>query len=141
MASRHKGRILALLGLYQREIASTPAEEILSYKWYEKPITENEKELGTFIINGVLKNWETIDRIIKTYSRNRAFDQISVINKCTLRLSIYSLINMKDIPARITINEALELTREYESEESVGFVNGILDSIFKDYVLNSVEEE
>jgi transcription antitermination protein NusB len=141
MASRHKGRILALLGLYQREIASTPAEEILSYKWYEKPITENEKELGTFIINGVLKNWETIDRIIKTYSRNRAFDQISVINKCILRLSIYSLINMKDIPARITINEALELTREYESEESVGFVNGILDSIFKDYVLNSVEEE
>ncbi len=141
MASRHKGRILALLGLYQREIASTPTEEILSYKWYEKPITENEKELGTFIINGVLKNWETIDRIIKTYSRNRAFDQISVINKCILRLSIYSLINMKDIPARITINEALELTREYESEESVGFVNGILDSIFKDYVLNSVEEE
>jgi N utilization substance protein B len=141
MASRHKGRILALLGLYQREIASTPAEEILSYKWYEKPITENERELGTFIINGVLKNWETIDRIIKTYSRNRAFDQISVINKCILRLSIYSLINMKDIPARITINEALELTREYESEESVGFVNGILDSIFKDYVLNSVEEE
>ena len=141
MASRHKGRILALLGLYQREIASTPTEEILSYKWYEKPITENEKELGTFIINGVLKNWETIDRIIKTYSRNRAFDQISVINKCNLRLSIYSLINMKDIPARITINEALELTREYESEESVGFVNGILDSIFKDYVLNSVEEE
>jgi len=133
MASRHKGRILALLGLYQREIASTPTEEILSYKWYEKPITENEKELGTFIINGVLKNWETIDRIIKTYSRNRAFDQISVINKCILRLSIYSLINMKDIPARITINEALELTREYESEESVGFVNGILDSIFKDY--------
>jgi N utilization substance protein B len=141
MASRHKGRILALLGLYQREIASTPAEEILSYKWYEKPITENERELGTFIINGVLKNWETIDKIIKTYSRNRAFDQISVINKCILRLSIYSLINMKDIPARITINEALELTREYESEESVGFVNGILDSIFKDYVLNSVEEE
>jgi N utilization substance protein B len=141
MASRHKGRILALLGLYQREIASTPAEEILSYEWYEKPITENERELGTFIINGVLKNWETIDRIIKTYSRNRAFDQISVINKCILRLSIYSLINMKDIPARITINEALELTREYESEESVGFVNGILDSIFKDYVLNSVEEE
>jgi len=141
MASRHKGRILALLGLYQREIASTSTEEILSYTWYEKPITENEKELGTFIINGVLKNCEKIDRIIKTYSRNRAFDQISVINKCTLRLSIYSLINMKDIPARITINEALELTREYESEESVGFVNGILDSIFKDYVLNSVEEE
>jgi N utilization substance protein B len=141
MASRHKGRVLALLGVYQREIASTPPEEILSFRWYEKPITENEKELGTFIINGVLKNWETIDRIIKTYSRNRAFDQISVINKCILRLSIYSLINMKQIPARITINEALELTREYESEESVGFVNGILDSIFKDYVLNSVEEE
>jgi transcription antitermination protein NusB len=88
-----------------------------------------------------LKNWETIDKIIKTYIRNRAFDQISVINRCILRLSIYSMINMKETPAKITINEAIELTREYESEESVGFVNGILDSIFKDYVLNSVEEE
>jgi N utilization substance protein B len=141
MASRHKGRILSLLAIYQREIANNPIDEILSFKWYEKPITSDEKELATVIINGVLKNWETIDKIIKTYIRNRAFDQVSVINRCILRLSIYCLINMKETPAKITINEAIELTREYESEESVSFINGILDSIYKDYVLNTVEEE
>ena len=140
MASRHKGRILALLGLYQREIASTPPDEILSFKWYEKTISEEQKLLATQLINGVLKNWDSIDRIIETYSKNRTFDQISVINRCILRLSIYSLINMKDTPVRVTINEAIELTREYESGESVSFINGILDSVYKDYVLNSVEE-
>jgi transcription antitermination protein NusB len=141
MASRHKGRILSLLAIYQREIANTTEDDLLSFKWYEKGISIEEKDLASTIIIGVLKNWETIDKIIKTYIRNRAFDQVSVINRCILRLSIYCLINMKEIPARITINEAIELTREYESEESVSFINGILDSIYKDNVLNTVEEE
>jgi transcription antitermination protein NusB len=141
MASRHKSRILSLLAIYQREIANTTEVDLLSFTWYEKVISSEEKELASTIIIGVLKNWETIDKIIKTYIRNRAFDQVSVINRCILRLSIYCLINMKEIPARITINEAIELTREYESEESVSFINGILDSIYKDYVLNTVEEE
>lgn len=141
MASRHKGRILSLLAIYQREIANTSEFDLLSFNWYEKGISSEEKELASTIIIGVLKNWETIDKIIKTYIRNRAFDQVSVINRCILRLSIYCLINMKEVPAKITINEAIELTREYESEESVSFINGILDSIYKDYVLNTVEEE
>jgi len=141
MASRHKGRILALLGLYQWEIAQNTPEEILSFKWYEKPINDDQKALATRIINGVLKNWETFDTIIKTYSKNRAFDQISIINRCILRLSIYSLVNMKEIPAKVTINEAIELTREYESGESVSFINGILDAVYKDYVLNLVEDD
>ena len=141
MASRHKSRILSLLAIYQREIANTTEVDLLSFTWYEKVISSEEKELASTIIIGVLKNWETIDKIIKTYIRNRAFDQVSVINRCILRLSIYCLINMKEIPVRITINEAIELTREYESEESVSFINGILDSIYKDYVLNTVEEE
>jgi len=48
---------------------------------------------------------------------------------------------MKEIPAKVTINEAIELTREYESGESVSFINGILDAVFKDYVLNLVEDD
>lgn len=130
--ARHKARIAALQGLYQYELAKNPLEEILSLQWYEKPLNPEEKELTRKLITGVVKNWDTLDNIIRTYSLNRDLDQISIVNRCVLRLSIYALVNMKEIPARITINEALELTREFESEESVSFVNGILNNVYKD---------
>ncbi|MCX7999181.1 MAG: transcription antitermination factor NusB [Leptospiraceae bacterium] len=130
--ARHKARIAALQGLYQYELAKNPIEEILSLKWYEKPLNLEEKELAIKLINGVVKNWDTLDNIIRAYSINRDLDQISIVNRCILRLSIYALINMKEIPVRITINEALELTREFESEESVSFINGILNAVYKD---------
>jgi hypothetical protein len=55
MASRHKGRILSLLAIYQREIASTSEGDLLSFNWYEKGISLEEKDLASTIIIGVLK--------------------------------------------------------------------------------------
>jgi transcription antitermination protein NusB len=132
--SRHRSRMVAIQGLYQFELTNTPIQEVLSFRWYEKPLEQDERELATRFINGVVKNWELLDSIIKAYSINRPLEQISIVNRCILRLSIYSLVNMKEIPARIVINEALELTREFESEESVGFVNGIIDAVYKDEI-------
>ncbi|MBP7284017.1 MAG: transcription antitermination factor NusB, partial [Leptospiraceae bacterium] len=84
------------------------------------------------LIKGVVKNWDLLDTIIKSYSKNWEFERISVVNRCILRLSIYSLINQRDIPPKVVINEAIELTREFESETAVTFINGILDAVYKD---------
>ncbi|MCE9499567.1 MAG: transcription antitermination factor NusB [Leptospira sp.] len=132
MSARHTGRVLALQSLYQLDLVKPSLSEVLSFDWYDKKIDESEKEMATSLIMGVVENWETIDNIIKEYSRNWEFSRISVVNRCILRLSIYSLSNQKEIPARVVINEALELTREFEREESVSFINGILDAILKD---------
>lgn len=132
MSARHTGRVLALQSLYQLDLVKPSLSEVLSFDWYDKKIDESEKEMATSLIKGVVENWETIDNIIKEYSRNWEFSRISVVNRCILRLSIYSLSNQKEIPARVVINEALELTREFEREESVSFINGILDAILKD---------
>lgn len=132
MASRHKSRAIALQSLYQIDLANVKIEDALSFAWYDKALDVEEKELATILIKGVVKNWEILDNIIKTYSLNWGFDRISVVNRCILRLSIYSLINQRDVPALVVINEALELTREFETESSVSFINGILDSVYKD---------
>ena len=91
-------------------------------------------------MEGVVKNWDLIDTIINTYSLNRDLERISVVNRCILRLSIFSLINQRNIPPKVVINEALELTREFETENSVSFVNGILNAIYKDELLNQQEK-
>lgn len=132
MASRHKSRAIALQSLYQIDLSNAKVEDALSFSWYDKALDIEEKELATIIIKGVVKNWELLDNIIKTYSVNWGFDRISVVNRCILRLSIFSLINQRDIPSLVVINEALELTREFETESSVSFINGILDAVYKD---------
>ncbi len=131
MASRHRGRVLALMGLYQTDLVKTPLHEVLTFRYFDKPSTQDEMEYATFLIKGVVKNWERIDSIIKENSENWELSRISIVNRSILRLSIFSLMEEKLTPPAVVIDEALTLTREYESEDSVGFINGILDSINK----------
>lgn len=132
MASRHKSRAITLQSLYQIELTNVSLTDAISFSWYDKELEPEEKELATQLIKGVVKNWDLLDTIIKTYSKNWEFERISVVNRCILRLSIYSLINQREIPPKVVINEAIELTREFESETAVTFINGILDAIYKD---------
>jgi N utilization substance protein B len=118
--------------LYQIELTGVNISDALSFSWYDKELDPVEKEMATVLIKGVVKNWDLLDNIIKSYSVNWDFKRISVVNRCILRLSIYSIINQRDIPAKVVINEAIELTREFETEASVSFINGILDSVYKD---------
>jgi len=137
MASRHKSRSIAIQGLYQIELTKTPVEEVVKFQWYDKKLGREERDLAELLINGVVKNWEVLDNIIKAYSRGKELDRISIINRNILRISIFSLVNMREIPGRIIINEALELTREFESEESLSLINGILDSVYRDELAKS----
>ncbi|MBK6605217.1 MAG: transcription antitermination factor NusB [Leptospiraceae bacterium] len=132
MASRHKSRSVTLQALYQIELTGVSIGDALSFSWYDKVLEAEEKELATQLIKGVVKNWDLLDTIIKSYSKNWDFERISVVNRCILRLSIYSLINQRDIPPKVVINEAIELTREFEAETAVSFINGILDAVYKD---------
>ncbi|MCB1160746.1 MAG: transcription antitermination factor NusB [Leptospiraceae bacterium] len=134
MASRAKSRSLALQALYQYEMAQTKIDDLLTFRWYEKKIHETEKEYSEELIKGVVKNWELLDTLIKTYTINWGFERISIINRNILRLSIYSLINQREIPPKVIINEAIELARKFDEERSVSFINGILDAVYKDEI-------
>ncbi|MCC5813354.1 MAG: transcription antitermination factor NusB [Leptospira sp.] len=136
MASRHRGRILALMGLYQIDLVAQDLEEVLKFKFYDKPVTEDEKEYARFLIKGVVDNWETIDKHIGNHSVHWELDRISTVNRSILRLSILSFMKEPLLPPQIIIDEALELTKEFESQDSIKFINGVLDSIRKTLVPN-----
>ena len=115
-------------------MAQTKIDDLLTFRWYEKKIHETEKEYSEELIKGVVKNWELLDTLIKTYTINWGFERISIINRNILRLSIYSLINQREIPPKVIINEAIELARKFDEERSVSFINGILDAVYKDEI-------
>ncbi len=135
MASRRKGRILAFQALYAWDASGTPLADLLSFAWLEKEKRETlEDELRTFaslLISGTIENIEAVDSCIRKHLEHWSLERLKKVDLAVLRLSVYSLLYQKDIPAQITIDEAIEIVKEYGSEDSYRFVNGVLDAVWK----------
>jgi N utilization substance protein B len=135
MASRRKGRILAFQALYAWDASHISLEDLLSFSWIEEDKRETlEDELKTFaslLITGTLENIDAVDECIKRHLEHWSLERLKKVDLAVLRLSVYSLLYQKDVPAQITIDEAIEIVKEYGSEDSYRFVNGVLDAIWK----------
>lgn len=81
------------------------------------------------LIFGVIENVDTIDEKIRSLAKNWDFDRIAKIDLSILRLAVYELLFRQDIPPVVSINEAIDLSKEFSTAESRRFVNGILDKL------------
>lgn len=118
-------REVAMQALYQIEVVNHPVAHVLRFTWLNEPMPAAVHEHCVDLIQGVTDNWEALDRMIQSVS-HKDITQISIINRCILRIGILELMQAKLDPG-IVIDDLLNLTRQYDGEESVGFVNGILD--------------
>ncbi|EES48287.1 N utilization substance protein B [Clostridium botulinum] len=98
---------------------------------YESDIKELDITYIKRILIGVENNKDNIDEAISKNLCNWKIDRISKVNLCILRLAVYELLHDEEIPNRVAINEALEITKKYSDEKSVSFINGVLDNILK----------
>lgn len=132
MRTRREGRELALQFLYQLDINK-------DCKWEEnfESFFKQKKlpvELFSFIkdvIEGTIKNIKTLDSIIQKYAENWDLNRITIIDRNILRIAIYEMFFLEDIPAPVSINEAVDIAKKFSTIESGKFVNGILDEIKK----------
>lgn len=125
--------------LYQIELVSVDPETAMLFRWYDKPISEDEGDYAKFLVRGALSQKERINELISAHSTNWDFSRISIVNRCILSLSIVSFILERELASEVVIDEALELTREFEAEESIQFINGVLDAIFKKEILGKTD--
>ncbi len=137
MGKRRRARELALQFLYQYDTLTESSsegvniEETLKLFWGTKeiPLEDDVREFSNKLITGVCDNMGGIDEIIDRYSEHWRLSRMSRIDRNILRMAIYELVYLRDIPPPVTINEAVELAKKYGTEESGAFVNGILDRI------------
>lgn len=134
--SRRKGRILAFQALYAWDVSKIEVSDLLDFNWLEQ---DRINKLGAegilfprLLISGAIENIEEIDAKIKLFLNNWDFDRLSKVELAILRLSVYSLLFQKDVHPSIVIDEAIDIARDYGGDESYKFINGILDSIYKD---------
>ena len=93
---------------------------------------EEEKEYIQKTTDAIIKNLSKIDKVIVDYATNWPMDQITLIDRNILRIGVYELLLNDEIPAKVAINEAIEIAKTYGGPSSGKFVNGVLGAIYKD---------
>lgn len=132
MGYRRKAREYALQMLYQYDI-SQQSSGLFDGFWSDKVVQDDIREFANNIVDGVIKNLSMIDEKIRLSASNWSVDRMAVVDRNILRMAIFELLYIRDIPAKVTINEAIEIAKRYGVEESGSFVNGILDRVVKDH--------
>ena len=133
--SRHQARTAALQGLYQLDIQRAPADVdaagSLAAILEEAGATAEAAEYARQLTAGAWGKRDRYDRMISEVADHWEVSRMAVVDRNVLRIAIYELVERPDVPARVVIDEAIELAREFGDAETPQFVNGVLDAIWK----------
>ena len=147
-AGRHRAREAALQMLYQWEVGRVSPHEAVRTYWpgRDAPPSEGDEhadavpevavdEIGrTFanaLVAGTVERVAEVDGLIGAHLKNWRIERVAVIDRLVMRLGIYELLTESGTPAKVIINEALELARTFSGEEPVPLINGVLDAVRK----------
>ena len=131
MASRRKSRRIAVQGLYSYDVGKIDAARIQTLDWVGGSETF-DPSFARILIHGTLHHIAEIDALIEGHLDHWELSRLHRVDLAILRVSTYSLIFQTDIPAHVTIDEAIELAKEMSTEDAYRFINGVLDGIRKD---------
>ena len=130
MASRRRARQRALQILYSWDFRHRPVDEALN-EYYDSLYAEEAPQRDPFVhelVRGTVEHLKEIDERITRNAEHWRLERMPVVDRNILRLAVYEMAHA-GTPAPVTIDEALELARRYSGEESVQFVNGVLDAV------------
>ena len=132
--SRHHARETALQMLYQWEVGRLSMFEVRQTFWTHapdglEPLAEDQRAFATMLADGVAAKVADVDPLIAEAAEHWRIERMNVMDRLVLRLAVYEFLHQPATPAKVIINEALELARTFSSDEAVGFINGILDAI------------
>lgn len=118
--------------LYAYEIAHDPVEHVIAHVLTG---LEENKESHTFakkLVIEAIKHKAEVDKIIQTKVANWDFERIAILDRVILRMAICELKYFREIPPKVSMNEAIELAKLFSTEKSGQFVNGVLDAVYDD---------
>jgi len=140
MGERRLSREISLKVLFQIDLVNANIEETLRYTFEDSKYSDKVKEFTLTLVKGVVSNLPEIDKAIEEYTDNWSLERITNIDRNILRIAIYEILYLKNIPKSVSINEAVELAKKYGTKSSFSFVNGVLGKIGKnDKILEKID--
>jgi N utilization substance protein B len=135
MPARHRSRQRALQVLYQWDMTKQPVEDAIASFYDTQYSDDGEEKTGRDefmeeLARGASGMAADIDQRIAAKSANWRLERMPIVDRNILRLAIYEM-SRQDTPAAVVIDEALQLARQFSGDESVSFINGVLDAVYK----------
>ncbi len=139
MGRRRHSREIALQILYFIDVTEIPPDEAfrLYYQIFDDELfaedhfraPQKARSFAEELVRGVYGNRPEIDQLIVSASKHWRLERMSIVDRNTLRIALYEMLYCVDIPAKVSLNEAIDLGKIYGSEDSSAFINGILDHL------------
>lgn len=130
MKLRRKARMAVLQALYEVDVANHPAGEALDRRLQDQPLPAAAEEFARHLMAGVLGHRHKLNALIETHAPEWPLDQMAVVDRNILRIAIFELSDPAlDTPAKVAINEAVEMAKSFGSDSSPRFVNGVLGAL------------
>ncbi len=134
MSSRRKGRIIAFQALYCWEMTHPPLDSLLQFQWLDPDGSGGKADGLLFprlLTAGCIENIEEIDSLISQNLEHWDISRLAKVDLAIIRISVYSLLFQSDIPHSVTIDEAINIAKQFGTDDSYRFINGVLDGIRK----------
>jgi len=129
MKIRHEARIVALQALFEMDCVGHQSAAALEQRLVEMPMPEQGIQFARELVQGVTAGIAKLDRLIERYAPEWPVEQIAIIDRNILRIAIYEVLECAGTPLKVAINEAVELAKQFGSDSSGRFVNGVLGSL------------
>ncbi len=136
MANRHLARTIVMQALYEWDFhdQSGDVAAILERDLENMAAGLDERAFPKELLNGVMEHRAEIDNFITTFAPEWPLEKITIVDRNVLRIGIYELKFDQGIPAKVAINEAIEVAKAFGGESSGRFINGVLGAIYKKMV-------
>ncbi len=141
MGARHSGREIALQALYQIDLRGGASNDELALFFEAFAGDDGARRFARELVDGVRGQRAALDREIAADLEHWSIGRLSRIDHNILRLALYELLHIGDVPARVSIDEAIELAKTYGDRDSGRFVNGVLDHLAARLKLKDKGEE
>lgn len=142
---RRRGRTIAFQTLYRYDMTGEDPETLLDFSWADAEATAGAeagapepralepevRDFAALLVCGALENLPAIDDNIRAHLQNWDFTRLARVDLAILRISVYALLYQPDIPPSVTIDEAVEIAKDFGTDDSYRFINGVLDAIRK----------
>ena len=132
---KRQARIITLQVIYAHELEGSDLDDTCAFMLDEdKPPMVNVIKYGKQLSNLIFQHAIEVDELIKNRSKNWDFDRITLIDKLILRMALVEMIYVDEVPPKVSIAEGVEIAKQFSTEDSSSFINGILDAVYNDIV-------
>ena len=135
---RRQARECVFQGLYALEISRNSRDKTFEDMLNRYSFDENTKSFASSLYIKTLDQKQFLERTISKFLENWELGRIALLDNLILQMAVCELLFFDDVPPKVSISEAIEIAKKYSTEDSSGFVNGILDSVFKEVVKKNI---